>query len=327
MKTPSSLGVAFIGAGLVSHMHARAVRACPGAHLAGMYDPRAAAARAMTRQYGGRTYRSLDELIDDPAVQAVHVLTPPADHVGTALAVLRAGKHVLVEKPVAESVADLQRLKLAAAKAGRVCMPAHNYIYVPALQRAKRLVQEGKLGAVAGFWMMYNVFHSEELIRKYGGIIRVVMTHHAYSLLYLLGRPVRLTAAASPGVHYKDLKCEGQAAITCEMPHGVIANLWASFSGRDLTNDPWNVLYKILGTKGGVSYSWSEAQFEDNSGPGFGLPCYEDGFHGEVNHFINRCIREGAEPLSTLDDAIAALQLIATAERAARAHRWLALPG
>jgi predicted dehydrogenase len=238
--------------------------------------------------------------------------------VPASLACLQAGKHVLVEKPVADTREALAELKQAARKAGRVCMPAHNYIYVPSLRRARRLIDGGKLGKVAAFWMLYNLYHSEELGAKYGGVFRVVMTHHAYSLLYLLGRPVRLTAMAFPGVHYEKLKCEGQAAITCEMPGGVIANLWCSFSARDLTNDPWNVLYKVLGTSGGVCYSWNEAQFEDNTGPGFGLPGYEDGFCGEVDHFVNRCIRRGEAPLSTLDDAVDALHIIETAERAAQ---------
>jgi predicted dehydrogenase len=316
-----SIGVAFIGAGLVAHMHARAVRACDGTRLIGAFDNDTKRARALTQQYGGRPYRRLDDLLADPNVEAVHVLTPPAGHVTAGLAALQAGKHVLVEKPVANRVGDILKLKRAAAKCRRVVMPAHNYIYVPSLRRAKRLIEQGKLGQVASFWMLFNIFHSEELGRKYGGVFRVVMTHHAYSLLYLLGRPLRLTAMAVPGVHYRNLKCEGQAAITCEMPGGVIANLWASFSGKDLTNDPWNVVYKVLGTKGGLCYSWNEAQFEDDTGPGFGLPGYEDGFHGEVDHFINRCIRRGEPPLSTLDDATDALRIIEAAERAARDQR------
>lgn len=316
--TRETIGVAFVGAGLVAHMHARAVRACDGAKLVGVFDRKAGAARAIAKQYGCRVYRRLDDLLEDPRVAAVHVLTPPAGHLDASLAALRAGKHVLVEKPVANRVGDILKLRQAAIRYGRICMPAHNYIYVPALRRARRLISQGKLGKVASFWMLFNIFHSEDLARKYGGVFRVAMTHHAYSLLYLLGRPVRLTAMAFPGVHYRKVRCEGQAAITCEMPGGVIANLWCSFSGKDMTNDPWAVIYKVLGTKGGVCYSWNEAQFEDDTGPGFGLPGYEDGFHGEVDHFINRCIRRGEAPLSTLDDAVDALRIIEAAERASR---------
>ena len=71
----------------------------------------------------------------------------------------------------------------------------------------------------------------------------------------------------------------------------------------------------ILGTKGGICYSWNEAQYEDDRGPAWGLTCYEDGFAGEVDYMVNRCILNGEAPLSTLDDAMDALKVIQTAER------------
>ena len=101
-------------------------------------------------------------------MDAVHVLTPPEGHLAAALAALRAGKHVLVEKPVAQRTADIRRLMRAAERAGCTCMPGHNYIYVPALRRAKALIDAGKLGPIAAFWMLYNLFHDADLVRKYG---------------------------------------------------------------------------------------------------------------------------------------------------------------
>ncbi len=141
MSNEVKVGVAFVGAGLVAHMHARAVAACDGAELIGAYDPIPSHAEAITQQYGGQAFQTLDQLLADPAIHAVHVLTPPAAHVETALAALRAGKHALIEKPVADTVGELEQLKQTAHEQGRVCMPAHNYIYVPSLRRAKRLIE------------------------------------------------------------------------------------------------------------------------------------------------------------------------------------------
>ena len=261
------VGVAFAGAGLVAELHARAVTACAQARLIGAYDPEPGRAKALTARHGGREYRSLKELVGDAGVDAVHVLTPPESHVGTALAALRAGKHVLVEKPVAQRAADLRRLLRAAERAGRVCMPGHNYIYAPALRRAKALIDSGRLGPVAAFWMLYNLFHDAGLIRKYGSVMREVCVHHCYSLLYLLGRPERLSCMAAPGVHAPELPAPAQTAITCRMPDGALANLWASFAATDPTNDPWLVRYKVLGTRGGVSYSWNERSIRTTEGP------------------------------------------------------------
>jgi predicted dehydrogenase len=77
------------------------------------------------------------------------------------------------------------------------------------------------------------------------------------------------------------------------------------------------VIYKVLGSRGGLTYSWNEVQFDDQGGPAWGLPCYEDGFRGEIDHFINRAIRHHEEPLSTLSDAADALKIIEAAERSA----------
>jgi predicted dehydrogenase len=196
-------------------------------------------------------------------------------------------------------------------------MPAHNYIYVPSLRRARRLVAQKKLGRISGLWILYNIFHPQKIAAQYGGVLRGVCIHHAYSLLYLLGRPVTVSATLSNG-SLRKREFTNQAAVVCEMPDGAIATLWSSFAANDPTNDPWTVLYKVLGERGGISYSWNEAQCVDNGGPAWGLPCYEDGFSGEIEYFINRVIRRGEEPLSTLNDAVDALKIIEAAERAAR---------
>ena len=312
--TRDTIGVAFIGAGTVAEMHGRGITAASNARLIGAYDVGRSKAEGITTRFGGRVFDSLEQLLADPDVDAVHVLTPVQHHVPNAVASMKAGKHVLLEKPIAETPEDIALLKTVAQQTNRVCMPAHNYIYVPAIRRAKRLLEAGKLGNVGSLWILYNIFHSEQTASAYGGVLRAVCNHHAYSVLYLLGRPRRVMAMTSR-VHYEKLACEDQAMIACEMENGSIANLWCSFATSDPTNDPWTVVYKVLGTSGGVSYSWNEAQFKDDGGPAWGLPCYEEGFIGEIDHFINHCMLSGEQPLSTLDDAADALRILTAAER------------
>lgn len=306
--------VAFIGAGTVAEMHGRGVAALPNVHLAGAYDAAPEKSKLITTCFGGRVFDTLEQLLSDPAIEAVHVLTPVQHHISHAVAALRAGKHVLLEKPVAQSHEEIALLKAEAAKAGRICMPAHNYIYAPSVRRAKRLIESGKLGSIASLWIIYNILHYEQAAATYGGVLRAVCTHHAYSVLYLLGRPRRVMAAASR-VRNKNPGAEEQAMIVCEMENGAVANLWSSFAVNDPTNDPWAVIYKVLGTNGGVSYSWNEAQFNDQGGPAWGMPCYEESFMAEIDYFINRCLQAGELPLSTLDDAADALSILTAAER------------
>lgn len=98
-------------------------------------------------------------------------------------------------------------------------MPAHNYIYAPSVRRAKQLIEAGKLGTIASLWILYNIFHSEEAVARYGGVLRAVCTHHVYSMIHLLGRPRSLSATIS---HVRDtkLECEDQTMIVCEMDGG-----------------------------------------------------------------------------------------------------------
>jgi predicted dehydrogenase len=311
------IGVAFVGAGIVAEMHGRGVSANQQAKLIGVYDPNSSKAAAIAKKFGGMAFQNLEELLLNDRVGAVHVITPPEHHVKVALACLKAKKHVLVEKPVALSVSEIKRLEKASQEADRVCMPAHNYIYAPDLKRAKHLIESGKLGKISSLWIIYNVLTPEHIAEKYGGVLRAICTHHAYSLLYLLGKPRRIMATVS-SVHYEKLTCEDQAMVVCEMPDGAIANLWCSFAAKDVTSDPWTVMYKVLGTLGGSTYSWNEAQFEDNGGPAWGLPCYEEGFANEIDHFINRCILAGEPPLSTLADAADALRIIQAAEESVK---------
>ena len=137
--------------------------------------------------------------------------------------------------------------------------------------------------------------------------------HHAYSLLFLAGRPVSVSAHATR-VHYEEMQAEDQVMLVCRLPDGALAHLWVSFAASDHTADPWTVLYKILGSKGGASFSWNDALVEDEGGPAWGVVNYVDSFHAELAHFV--AVLDGrGQPLSTLADARGALAIIEAAER------------
>jgi predicted dehydrogenase len=303
-----------IGAGIVAEMYAKAFeRGVEDAAFAGVFDPDAPRAEAFAGRLGGRRYVSRDELLADPAIDAVLILSPNLAHFEDARASLAAGKHVLVEKPVAETAEQLGELEAAAAAAAKVCMPAHNYIYMEPVIRMRRMIAEKRFGTLASLWILYNIFHSAEVARRYGGVLREVAVHHAYSLLFLAGRPVSLSAHATR-VHYEEMQDEDQVMLVCRLPNGAFAHLWVSFAASDHTADPWTVLYKILGSKGGASFSWNDALVEDDGGPAWGIVNYVDSFHAELAHFVAVLDVRG-QPLSTLADASDALAIIEAAER------------
>ena len=312
--TDGTCGVAFVGTGNVAHMHARAVQAVSGARLVGGYNRTRAKAEAFFQRYEGRAYGSLQELLDDPAVEAVDVLTRMEDHVEVAIASLEAGKHVLCQKPLGCNLAEIESLKEAAAKSDRVLMPAHNLIYGPWIERIRSCIADGRLGRVSSLWIVYNMAHSEEFFTGYADILREVCTHHIYSTFHLLGRPKRVRTVMG-NVHFPNLKCADQVMMTCEMADGAIANLWCGLAAGDPTSNPWTFVYKVLGTEGGINHTWGDAVFHDPDDPDFGIPHYYESFRYAYEHFLYRCIAKGEAPLSTIDDALDVERFIAAIER------------
>ncbi len=309
------IGVALVGTGFIAGLHARALDQVQGARCLGGYDAEPGKAEAFVAERGGTAYRSLDELLADPAVDAVSVLTPKEDHVVSALAALEAGKHVFVEKPVAPTRGEIETIRDAADKAGRLCVPGHNYIHAPAMRRAKRHLDEGRFGKVSSMWMIYNFQFGDDWAEVFGGVIREICIHHAYSVLHFLGRPSRLRAVTS-NAHFETVDAEDQVMIVCELPAGALANLWCSVAANDITSNPWALVYKILGTEGGFHHTWNECRFARDT-LGYGVTSYLDSFYYEIDYFVNQCVARGVPPLSTLDDAIDALSVLEAVEAAA----------
>jgi predicted dehydrogenase len=315
MSVAGAVGVAFVGCGMVSELHHLAVTGITAARLVGVYDSDGERAAARARAWGTRAYASLEELLADEDVTAVFVLSPAEYHREHALAALRHGKHVLIEKPVGDSVPEILEIAEAAERAGRVAMPGHNYIYQPDVWRARRLIQQGDLGRICVTWITYIIHHPEAVAVHYHGVLRQILTHHLYLLLYLVGRPVRLWATRQ-SLHYERLTREDQATIVAELADGSVAHLFASFAADDPTSNPWTFLVKVLGTRGGVSLSWRDAVFQRPLGTlNVAIAPYEETYSYEVEHFITRCIGHGEEPRSTLLDAARVQHLVDRAER------------
>ncbi|MFC4564305.1 Gfo/Idh/MocA family protein [Nocardiopsis mangrovi] len=109
--------------------------------------PRSAGRTAeIAAAYGARAHHDYDALLADPAIEAVYIALPNSEHVGWTLRALDAGKHVLVEKPMALSEADIVRVRDAAGAARRTVMEAFMYRFHPQQRRAAELLASGEIG-------------------------------------------------------------------------------------------------------------------------------------------------------------------------------------
>src|ERR1700730_4759162 len=145
--TKESVGIGLVGAGYWGRNLARNFLDSPSTELlcvcAG--DP-AAAARVVGRRSEVRITSELDKLLADDEIEGVAVVTPPGTHLEVGLACLRAGKHVLMGKPLATTTADGERLVATAAEMGLNLMCDHTFCYTPHVRRIRELMHSGELG-------------------------------------------------------------------------------------------------------------------------------------------------------------------------------------
>jgi len=311
----STLGIAFIGAGDIANLHAEAINALPGAELIGLWNRTPEKGVAKAKQYGCMTYESVSELLNDPKVDAVFVLTNMETHCEYTIKAAQAGKHILVEKPAASSIDELQQMQSAVNKAGVQCMPVHNYIYEPGIERAKAMIETGKLGDMTQFYMMYNIHHSDEIRARYPGVIRQILTHHSYTMLYLAGEP-KIVSCFKNTVDDTLAPQENVAMANIQMMNGTLSHLCASFANDDHTGDPWSCIIKVIGTKGSARYSYRDFVINDRNGAhSQTYQCYPESIKNTATHFINNVLENGEAPLSSIEDVITCQRIIEACEK------------
>jgi predicted dehydrogenase len=312
MKT---INIGFLGAGDVADLHAEAINQLEGANLVGLWNRTPDKAKAKAKKYGCKTYLTENELLFDPNIDAVFILTNMETHCDYTIRAAQAGKHILVEKPAAASIAELHQMKSAVAKAGVYCMPVHNYIYEAGIQRTKSMIDKGQLGDITQFYMLYNIHHAHDIRARYPGVIRQILTHHGYTMLYLAGLPRTVSCMK----HTSDASMapqENVAMATLQMKDGSLSHLCASFANDDHAGDPWTCMIKVMGTKGSTRYSYRDWVINaPNGAHSQTYQCYPESIMNTATHFIDKVLREGEAPLSSLEDAIICQEIIEACER------------
>jgi predicted dehydrogenase len=221
--TTGPIGIAVVGAGYWGPNLVRNAQATPALRLEWLCDLDEARARKVLGPYSTvSTTTSLGEVLDDPAVQAVAIATPAGTHLEVALAALEAGKHVLVEKPLAATHADGAKLVATAAERGLVLMLDHTYVYTPAVRRLRELVRSGELGDLQ---YLDSVRINLGLVQRDIDVLWDLAPHDLSILDALLPDGVRPVAVAA---HGSDPIGAGHACVaylTVELSNGAIAHV------------------------------------------------------------------------------------------------------
>jgi predicted dehydrogenase len=223
-----SIRVGVVGAGAITQVaHLPVLRRLKGVQVAAICDADFSKARALADRFQVESaFDDTEELLANSQVDAVVICTPNHLHEGHALAALRAGVHVLVEKPLALNAASAQRVVRAAAKSDRVLMVGMNHRYRADVQIVRSFVQTGELGdieSVRGSWHVFRPSRSMlgwRLKRDLSG--GGAMLDLGLSILdlglWLIGnpKPVRVSATLDRAGREKATEYAGSAFVVCE---------------------------------------------------------------------------------------------------------------
>ncbi|MDP9453632.1 MAG: Gfo/Idh/MocA family oxidoreductase [Actinomycetota bacterium] len=180
---------------------------------------------AVATQYPSLTCStSLEQVLEDEEVEAVILATPVSTHAELALAALRAGRHVLVEKPLAASVADAVAVVECAEERHRVLMVGHTFLFSPRVELMAQYLADGRLGRVqyATSSRLNLGLHQRDI-----GVIWDLASHDFSILFHLLGESPVLVQTAGRGVVRKDNL--DVAFITLTFPSGILASVDVSW--------------------------------------------------------------------------------------------------
>lgn len=217
------VGVAVIGAGYWGPNLIRNFGASPHTHLRWVCDLSDERARKATGAYSTvPTTTDIDEVLADPEVEAVAIATPAASHTALGLAAIEAGKHVLIEKPLAPTVAEGRRLVEAAADAEQVLMCDHTYCYTPVVARIRELIHGGELGDIQ---YLDSVRINLGLVQPDVDVIWDLAPHDLSIMDHVLPPDIRPLAVAATGADPLGTNQSSVAYLAMPLPQGGIAHV------------------------------------------------------------------------------------------------------
>jgi predicted dehydrogenase len=322
---PVRVGV--VGCGYWGPQLIRNIYEMPDAQLVGIAEPREDRREYARRQYPGvRLFTDYRALLEADA-QAIVVATPIQTHYTIGRDALAAGKHVLMEKPLAASVADAAALMELAREGQLTLMTGHTFLYNPAVQQLRRIVQSGELGRI---YYVDAARLSLGLFQRHVNVIWDLAPHDVSILFYILGRvPVAVSARGScfvqPGIH-------DVAYVEVIFEDGVAAQLHVSWLDpakvRRITvvGDRKMAVYNDVslaekiriydkGVDSPVTDNFGEFQLSYRHGE-ITIPYipWQEPLRLECEHFV-QCIQTGGQPRT---DAAQGLAVVAVLEAATK---------
>jgi len=278
--------LAVVGLGFMGGVHLKALASVPSVELAAVVSRRAP-------EPSQKHYAKLDDALADPEIDAVDLCLPTDLHESATIAALRAGKHVLVEKPMALSVESCHRMIAEAERAGKILMVAHVLRFFPAYIALQRVVDHGELGAIHSATFRRRCAQpgwSEWITDKArsGGGAFDLLIHDVDMALRLFGPPSAISATG-----YED-DSAGVDVISARFFYdGFVAEIsggWM-FPG----SYPFAMEFTVLGRRGLLEFNSESRPLKRYGGAEEVALESTDGYSAEISYFAE-CCRTGSQP-------------------------------
>jgi predicted dehydrogenase len=243
------LKIGLIGCGDYGQVHARVYTADPRTKLEALWSPNENRRQENARRFGCRAVADWRRIVEDPSIDCVSVATPDFAHAEYAVASLRAGKHVLLEKPMATTVEDCQAILAARDARGTKLMVNYHNRWYPAFIEARRAIRAGEIGKpVSANLVLSNTISWVLSSMKWGdrsGPEWFLMSHIADLAFWMMGdSPAKVSAMAAEGVlRSKGIRTRDVVKAILAMRNGAVVHLESSWilpaTWRNPINEMW----------------------------------------------------------------------------------------
>lgn len=331
-----------IGCGRVAPRHAQSLKQISRARLAAVADIRRGRADRFAEEYGATSYYDYHALLEQPEIDAVTICVPSGLHAQVTLDALDAGKHVLVEKPIALSLHDADRMiALAAQKKLRLGVVLQNRYNSP-MQQVRRLIDDGGLGRLylgnaCVRWFRPQSYYEDDwhgTIAMDGGALMNQSIHHIDALRWLMG-PVQSVHAYSATLAHS-MEAEDVGVATLRFANGALGTV----EGSTLTW-PQNLegSVAVFGERGSVKIGgtalnrivlWKvdgqlEQEAEILTAQRVDPPSVYGYSHREVIHDFTEAVLDGRTPGTPGEEARTSLELVLAMYESARTGKEVSL--
>ncbi len=332
------IGVGIVGAGGIASAHAKAVEQLKGeATLVGVADIDEDRARAFARRHQIPVWTTeYEDLLHRDDIHVIHLCVPHHLHAPYAITALKAGKHVLVEKPLATSLEEADQMLAAAQKANRLLGVVFQLRFEPDVRRARAVIQSNALGKpfyaeVSCLWWRRPVYYEVSWRGKWategGGAVINQAVHHIDLLIYLLGMPSEVEAFIDTIAH--EIEVEDWCLANFRWQDGLHAVFCAS-TAAELETDASRML--VLGQHGTVQmfpfrpYSRQEERLLRIAEVCRSVPERELPGHTALIHDFLRAVRERRAPQVSGVEGRQALELVTAIYQSAFTGEPVSLP-